>query len=452
MKSSVVIVVAAAMMTLAGPAAADSGVFVDDDGRPGEQSLEWLAERGVIHGCDPPANLRVCPDDELTRAQAAKILVLLGRTEGLMAEDRPGTIDHFHDDDGVWNGAAEGFIDHLADLRVVHGCDPPDNRSFCPYRPLLRGQITKMAVQAFGLEAPTHYQTPWHDTHDHFFHEAARVAAFHALFDSSAGVFGGYEPVTRAEFAQLVVRVFGGELCPDDPFSSARTAGLEQAHPGVRFTAYAFDIQTGCAYGMNPRSRQETASVFKVMVMGGTLLEAQSEGRPLTSDEQSWLDSMITQSANSPVRDVWRSFGGAPWFSRQAEIFQLGETHVVGDYQPVWGRTTTSAYDQGDLLRQVLLGEGGLLDAASREMAFDFMNSVVASQTWGVTRGVPDEWTVAQKNGFAGQTANSVGVVYDEAGKPVYVVSILTFGWPDWEDGVAPVEQIAGWVSDALAG
>lgn len=452
MRALVAVVALSTMVTgMASPAAAASGRFDDDDGRPPERALEWLAERGVIDGCDPPLNDNSCSDRLVTRAEAAKILVRVGQAEGVLAADRPGDVDQFADDDATWNGAAEPFIDHLADLGVVHGCDPPDNRHFCPDDTLLRGQITKMVVRAFGLSAPEGYGSPWEDTAGQFFHEAARVAAHHGLYDASAGLFRGFTKVTRGEFARVVVRVFEPALCSEDPFTAGLVSELESQHEGVTLTAYAYDFDTGCAYALNPQLRAQTASVFKLTVMAGTLLEAQSGGRSLTSVEKSWLEAMITESANPPVRDLWRSFGGAPWFARQAEVFGLHETEVVGDYEPTWGRTRTSAYDQGDLLRQLLIGEGGLLTEPARETAFDLMTSVVPSQTWGATEGVPPAWMVAQKNGFAGQSTNSVGVVYDQDLEPVYVVVVLTHGWSAWPDGISAVERISGWVAGALA-
>lgn len=443
-----VVAVGAMTVSTAVPAAAE---FVDDDGRPGERALEWLADRGVIHGCDPPDNRASCPDRELTRAEAAKILVLLGQQEGSLEDGPPAAIDHFEDDDTMWRGAAGFYADHLASAGVIHGCDPPHNRRFCPQDTLRRGHIVKMVVRLFDLEAPDSYTSPWTDTAGHYFEEEARVAAFAGIIDASSGVFDGYRSVTRAEFARLVVAVFEPDLCSADPFTAGRVAALQSAHPGIDFTAYVYDLRTGCAYAMDPGSRQQSASVFKVMVMGGTLLEAQRDGRALTPRESSLLRSMITESANSPVRDLWRSFGGPPWFSRQAELFGLDETTVLGDHHQIWGRTRTSAYDQAKLLRQVLLGEGGLMGERYREVAHDLMTSVVPSQRWGVSQGVPAGWTVALKNGFAGQIANSVGVVYDASGEPVYVAAILTFGWPTWERGVAAVEEIGGWISGAFA-
>jgi beta-lactamase class A len=202
---------------------------------------------------------------------------------------------------------------------------------------------------------------------------------------------------------------------------------------------------------MNPEKRLRTASVFKVMVMAGTLLDAQSDGRPLTSWERSQLVPMITESANAPVRALWRHFGGSPWFRDQTRIFGLEDTIAVGDGEGVWGRTTTSAEDQVDLLRQVLLGEWGPLRSQYRAEAWDLMTSVVRSQTWGVTEGVPAGWTVAQKNGFAGHIANSVGFVQAPRSDEGYVIAVLSNGWSDWTRGAAVVEEIAGWVSATLA-
>src|SRR5690606_41115183 len=108
----------------------------------------------------------------------------------------------------IWGGAAAYYIDRLAAAGVVHGCDPPHNRRFCPQDTLRRGHIVKMVVRLFDLEAPDSYTSPWTDTAGHYFEEEARVAAFAGIIDASSGVFDGYRSVTRAEFARLVVAVF----------------------------------------------------------------------------------------------------------------------------------------------------------------------------------------------------------------------------------------------------
>ena len=442
-----------ALSTFGLPAAADShsGSFVDDDGIPGERQIERLAEFGAIQGCNPPANTRSCPEKVLTRAEAFKILVVAGQAYGVLPPFPTTLADRFVDVEDMWDGAVARLSNFLAEMGIIDGCNPPENTRVCPTATLSRAQVAKLVANAFGLTAPDDYEAPWTDTSGRWYEEAARIGAHHDLWDTTAGHFDGGEDVTRAEFARVVVAAGGDALCADDPFMARRVDELEERYPAQSFTAYVYDTRTGCAYWMNPDERLRTASVFKVMVMAGTLLEAQTDGRPLSSWERSRLEPMITESANQPVRDLWRSFGASPWFDDQVEIFGLEETNSVGDTESVWGRTTTSAKDQADLIRQVLLGDWGPVDESYREEARALMTSVISSQTWGITAGVPSGWTVAQKNGFAGHIANSVGFVQEPGTQEGYVIAVLTNWWSTWERGVPAVEEIAGWVSAELA-
>jgi beta-lactamase class A len=446
----------AALMLVGGltvPAHAESvsGSFVDDDGVPGELHIERLAELGAVHGCNPPENTKSCPERGLSRAEAFKVLVIAGQGYDMLPSFVSSPSEHFIDDDELWGGSASRYSDFLASMDIIHGCNPPANTRVCPDDPLTRAEVAKIVVTTFGLVTPDGYDTPWTDTAGRWYHEIARIAAHHGLFDASDGRFAGAEEINRADFARVVVTAGGEVLCRDDPFTKARVSDVESRYPGQAFAAYAYDTRTGCAYWMNPDERVRTASVFKVMVMAGTLLEAQNDDRSLTSWERGQLEPMITESANSPVRALWRSFGESPWFRRQADNFDLDQTNPVGDTGGVWGTTTTSAKDQSDLIRQVLLGDWGPLEELYRDEAWDLMTSVVSSQTWGITRGVPSDWTVAQKNGFAGHIANSVGFVQEPGSHHGYVIAVLTNWWSNWERGVPVVEEIAGWVSSELA-
>ena len=438
---------------LTAPAHAESasGSFVDDDGVPGELHIERLAALGAIHGCNPPENTKSCPERELSRAEAFKVVVIAGQAYDVLPDFALLPAEYFVDDDELWGGSASRYSDLLASSDIIHGCNPPANTRVCPDDLLTRAEVAKIVVTTFGLIAPNSYDTPWTDTAGRWYHEIARIAAHHGLFDASDGRFTGAETINRAEFARVVVTAAGEDLCTDDPFTKSRVSDVESRYPSQAFAAYAYDTRTGCAYWMNPDERLRTASVFKVMVMAGTLLEAQSEDRSLTSWERGQLEPMITESANSPVRALWRSFGGSPWFRRQTDIFGLEQTNPVGDTGGVWGRTTTSAKDQADLIRQVILGDWGPLEKHYRDEAWDLMTSVVSSQTWGITEGVPAGWTVAQKNGFAGHIANSVGFVQEPGSDHGYVIAVLTNWWSVWERGVPVVEEIAKWVSSELA-
>jgi hypothetical protein len=116
--------------------------------------------------------------------------------------------------------------------------------------------------------------------------------------------------------------------CRPDPFAGSVPSDLANRYPGRDLTAHVFDIRTGCEYSLNPGNRQNTASVFKVMVMAGTLLEAQERDRDVTEWEMSRLVPMITESAIWPVRSRWHSFGASPWLRETGEFFGVAQTSM----------------------------------------------------------------------------------------------------------------------------
>lgn len=239
--------------------------------------------------------------------------------------------------------------------------------------------------------------------------------------------------------------------CRPDPFPSEFTDELAREYPWAQLTAHVYDTRTDCSYSLNPENRQRTASVFKIMVMAGTLLETQEDDRQVSDWELGQMTPMITRSTNPQVRALWRSFGAGSWFTKQTEIFAMNETQIEGeDGVTPWGRTHTSALDQVNLIRQVLLGHWGPLNAESRALSLDLMTSVVPSQTWGITAGVPETWMVAQKNGFAGPIINSAGWVDEPGEGEGYVVAILTEGWGSHAAGIAVVERIAEAINRAM--
>jgi len=114
--------------------------FTDDNGSIFEADIEKLAAAGITKGCNPPANTKFCPDDEVTRGQMAAFLVrALGLTD-------PGSTN-FTDDNG---SIFEADIEKLAAAGITKGCNPPANTQFCPNDSVTRGQMAaflKRAVQ-----------------------------------------------------------------------------------------------------------------------------------------------------------------------------------------------------------------------------------------------------------------------------------------------------------------
>ena len=194
--------VAATVLLTAGVAWAalpPGGTFTDDDGSTFEGAIEAIAADGITRGCNPPANTRFCPDDQVTRGQmaifivraydlpattldfftddtgkvyedAANRLAQAGLTQGCApnlycgddtisrgemaaflsrAENLPlSTTDHFVDDN---TSIFEPGINKVADARITLGCNPPTNTNFCPSDNVTRGQMAGFLTRALGL-------------------------------------------------------------------------------------------------------------------------------------------------------------------------------------------------------------------------------------------------------------------------------------------------------------
>lgn len=64
----------AAFLTRALDLPSGPDVFVDDNGNTFENAINALAAANITHGCNPPANDRFCPGDDVTREQMAAFL------------------------------------------------------------------------------------------------------------------------------------------------------------------------------------------------------------------------------------------------------------------------------------------------------------------------------------------------------------------------------------------
>ncbi|MFP4553512.1 MAG: FG-GAP-like repeat-containing protein [Actinomycetota bacterium] len=136
---STLIILLAVLATTLSPspaAAASSNSFVDDDNSRFEPFIETAKQAGLVSGCNPPDNDRVCPHHPVTRGGLA---IMLARAIGA----QPSSTNHFNDDDGH---VAEGAINGLADAGISTGCDKD---RFCPDRQISRGEMAALITRAF---------------------------------------------------------------------------------------------------------------------------------------------------------------------------------------------------------------------------------------------------------------------------------------------------------------
>ncbi|HEX6220953.1 MAG TPA: S8 family serine peptidase [Acidimicrobiia bacterium] len=127
---------------------------LDDDSHPGfkdvpgnatfASDISKLATAGVTQGCNPPANDMFCPEDPVTRAQAA---AFLAQALGLSENEHAGFADV------PANAMFADDIGKLATAGITRGCNPPDNDRFCPEDPLTRGQFAALLHRAWKTRA-----------------------------------------------------------------------------------------------------------------------------------------------------------------------------------------------------------------------------------------------------------------------------------------------------------
>lgn len=116
---------------IGGPVGDD--VFIDDGGHWGEGAINSLAAQRILRGCNPPENTQICPDDRVTRAEAAAMV-----TRALHLPDGPAAFD---DITGHW---AAADINALAAAGITRGCAP---LVFCPDRPMTRAEAATFVLR-----------------------------------------------------------------------------------------------------------------------------------------------------------------------------------------------------------------------------------------------------------------------------------------------------------------
>lgn len=228
-----------------------------------------------------------------------------------------------------------------------------------------------------------------------------------------------------------------------DPFGPAYAADLARRYPGVRITAAFADTSTGCWYHLNPGMRITTASVMKAQVLAVLLLDAQRAGRSLTAWERDRVDRMIRYSFNPDTTALYQHVGGAP--ALEASDATFGATATT--HTPVYGLTRSTAADRTRVALR-LLHAGGPLTDASRDVAWEYMSTVHPMQEWGISAGVPDGWTVAQKNGFypasgLGWRLGTSGFVRRPDADEGYAGTVMVEGVGSEDLGIRVVEEVS---------
>ncbi|MEU2157839.1 serine hydrolase [Streptomyces sp. NPDC019396] len=198
--------------------------------------------------------------------------------------------------------------------------------------------------------------------------------------------------------------------------------------------------KTSCI--LRPDQKFDSASVVKVAVLATLLWDAQKTGRQLTGTEKSRATAMITKSDNDATTALWRQLGAT---KVKAFLTAAGMPKTVPGANGYWGLTQITARDQQRLLA-LLTAKNTVLTDASRAYVLQLMNSVVASQRWGVPAGAPSTAKIHVKNGWLqrathGWRVHSIGAFTGSAHN--YQLTVLTQDNTTMNDGINTIQAVA---------
>jgi hypothetical protein len=230
----------------------------------------------------------------------------------------------------------------------------------------------------------------------------------------------------------------------DDPWKKALTDRLKALDKGgATLSVAVLDLSDGrtAQYNVRPGLTYDTASIVKVDILATLLLQAQDEGRELTSGEKAYAVPMIVDSDNAAATSLWKIIGSSDGLN--AANKRLGLTGTTAGTDGLWGLTQTTAADQMTLLTDVF-GSASELTADSQSYIRDLMGRISDGQSWGVSAAGD---TTGLKNGWLQRTAtglwdiNSIGDV--TIGGDPCLLAVLSVGSTGMNTGVSLVENAA---------
>ncbi|MBC2874599.1 MULTISPECIES: serine hydrolase [Streptomyces] len=208
-------------------------------------------------------------------------------------------------------------------------------------------------------------------------------------------------------------------------------------HTGIAFDDPA--TKTSCTYDADRQF--DSASVFKPIVLGTLLWDADRAKRSLTSREKSLAHKMITESDNDSTTELRNRLTTAKITSF---VKAAGMKRTLPNQ--TWGTTQITARDEQRLLA-LFTSRNKLITDKSRAYALDLMNKVISSQRWGTPAGAPKGTKVHVKNGWLQRDRDHLWRVHSigafTVGGRTYTMSVLTHGNRTWQGGIDAIQAVA---------
>ncbi|MFI0357687.1 serine hydrolase [Actinomadura sp. 9N407] len=211
------------------------------------------------------------------------------------------------------------------------------------------------------------------------------------------------------------------------------------------------DLRTGTSFGVSEHIRIVTASIVKVDILAGLLLQRQGEKRRLSGGERALASEMIRLSDNNAADALYAAAGNGAGVTRANKRLGLKETVP---YPNVWGASRTSPADQVRLMN-ALVSPKSPLNATNRRYILGLMGAVIGEQRWGISAAARPGDQVAIKNGWVPLHLQGTGWAVNSIGRITgpdhdFLVAVCSQGHPSMESGVATVEHVADLVVSAM--
>jgi beta-lactamase class A len=222
------------------------------------------------------------------------------------------------------------------------------------------------------------------------------------------------------------------------------------ARPG-RAGVMISDLRTGTAFGYRQHNHFATASVIKVNILAGLLLERQDDHRVLTGPERALAERMIRFSDNDAANIMYSLVGGEDGLKRVNR--RLGVQHTF-PVRREWGVSRTCPADQVRLLR-ALVTPASPLSPPNRQYVLRLMSEVSPNQAWGISAGthvgdrfsIKDGW-VPLSDEHEGWAVNSIGRIRTPGHD--FLLAVLSADQPSMDEGIKTVEQLSRLATSAL--
>ncbi|WP_238428726.1 serine hydrolase [Frankia nepalensis] len=233
-----------------------------------------------------------------------------------------------------------------------------------------------------------------------------------------------------------------GPMSSFAPVLAAEFRSYLAMRPGAVSVAL-YDRNTGLTVDVSNSDRKgwETASTVKLDILAALLTQT-GEGGQLAAAQLRLARPMISVSDNATASALWRQAGGQG--GMDGFFRNLGMSSTTAGMGGKWGLTKTTAFDQLRVLRAVSY-PGPVLSENARATAAGLLDTVVSSQRWGLTAGVPDGVAVQIKNGWlpydGGWVINSLAHVHG-AGKD-YVMAVYTRNSPTMGVGIETISGLS---------